>query len=71
MKVYKGEPKRFEPITIVLETQDEADMLWHKFNIGEMDTYTEYCSRKSIDEHNNLRYGMWKMLNGIHKPERE
>lgn len=63
MKVKKEEIKAFTPITIILETEKEAEIMWYRLNkpSGEL---------KCTDE-DNVNYKMWEEYDDIFRPERE
>lgn len=57
----------FEPIVITLETEEEANMFWHRFNNnGDWSTYKKY---ENIND--TVTYRMWEELNRVHKPKKQ
>jgi len=49
MKVTKGQANAFKPVTLVLESQVEVDMLYHLSNISRDDNLYGYCGAHSVD----------------------
>ena len=72
MKVYRTqEEPKFEPITIVLETEDEATMLWNKLNINPdgRAVDTQIMARmQEIRSHRVLNQNMWSSFNNTYRP---
>jgi hypothetical protein len=77
MKVKKGEA--FFPITITLETEEEAEVMWHILNnnrgISEYvrDEFPSYSTSKKLKledgkEIRNIKDMFWKELNAVFKP---
>ncbi len=50
MKVARAK-KKFEPITITIESLDEAHTLWHWLNMDYEQTGREYAKEVGIPEH--------------------
>ena len=68
MKVMR-EGKKFEPITIVLETEEEASFLWHKLNsTGDWYDYTVSHKIRNVE---NMNDEMWDKFSAIYRPEGE
>ena len=66
MKVFRKE-EDFKPVTIVIESQDEFDYLWHCLNISKKviknHSDTEYAFPDEINER-----GLWDALDEIDRP---
>ncbi len=43
------EPNEFQPITITIETADEAEALWHRLNVGVEQRLTAYYQTEGVD----------------------
>lgn len=72
MKVERQRPKeQFVPIVITLETEEEANYLWHRLNIADTDSFDNYRQRKHIDFSVGFSFGMWTELNKVFRPEGE
>lgn len=65
MKVTKEEDG-FKPITIVLETKEEADVMWLCLNVAESTLQDLYGYLRS-NHANKTRDNMWWTLNGVYK----
>ena len=62
MKV-EGKGKEFSPITITLETREEADLMWHMMNCGVDRSLMAYAGEKKLEEDwIFLKTEMWKCL---------
>ncbi len=70
MKVTRKEtPPAFEPIVIVIETEQEAIQLWHILNCGTGESMKDYIKDNSLDFNIGLKDGMWDTLDGEFTPE--
>lgn len=49
MKVER-QPSPFVPITITLQTKEEADFMWHLTNAAEANSLEEYLSRYNVEK---------------------
>ncbi len=69
MKVTQKPPKKtFHPITIVLETEEEAALMWAHLNGGLPDD-SELTQPTGADE---IDTNMWRLLDGIyHAPSEQ
>lgn len=75
MKITRGLPDKFVPVTIVLETEEEVQDLWHILNIGSVMSLVRYVQTEASIEPSNhplgeRRYRMWEKLNSVY-PLRE
>lgn len=69
-------PKEFEPITIVLETKEEASLMWYLLFISNtlLLNYFEYSPKRKAEVQELLKeryttfYHIWSDLDDIHKP---
>ena len=68
MKVYQEGPI-FEPINIIIETEEEAITLWHRLNYGGVSTLVDYKLHKCKfkDEHND----MFMAFNKVFTPDNQ
>lgn len=57
----------FAPITIVLETEEEADYMWHKLNCSR--GFSNYAAEYGYTCPYDIPYRMWEKLDNIHKVE--
>lgn len=57
----------FKPFTITIETEDEAKILWHKFNVSSTRTLKDYYRDEGIDEgiDENAHERMWECINKV------
>jgi len=72
MKVYR-DPKTFNPITIVLETEQEANMIYDVLNISsyQFSSYIKAVSRwETLDEFSKLKTIMWNQFETIFHPNK-
>ena len=67
--------KKFEPITIILETKDEATILWHRLNVAQGKTIIEYYeedwrnrSPELLRLENTNLDSMWSALDKVFRP---
>ena len=59
---------KFEPITIILETEEEALTLWHNLNIS----VTRYKAGNAREKDYICKVSkMWRALDDIYRPLRE
>jgi hypothetical protein len=65
MKVFKSE--EFKPITIILETEEEADMLWHILNVADTDSFKSYREEHRLNI--GSTYPMLSRFDDVHRPE--
>ena len=65
-KITREQPKKeFLPITIVIETEDEAKTLWHRLNNnGDLATYREVHRSWVLDK----SFGLWEALDKVYTP---
>jgi len=49
MKVSRAKTE-FNPITITLETEEEANLMWHILNCGESRTLLDYWEKRGVGE---------------------
>jgi len=64
MKVEQKDVKPFQPITITLETEEEAIVMWHRLNVGMRDYFdrkNEYAHHRRIE--NRVSTPMWELFN--------
>lgn len=67
MKVEKrAYPTKFTPFTITIETEEEAKMLWHRFNCNrDIETYeVDYGAKLR----GNLSQAMWAEIDNVYNP---
>lgn len=61
----------FSPITILLETEEEARLMWHKLNISRQ-LFKEYaklvpeCTKQDLDFDNIMGADIWSQYNKIY-----
>jgi len=60
----------FQPITIIIETEEEAFRLWHLLNTNEsnLDSYALSHNISSLDLATDE---MWRIFNKVYCPEKE
>ena len=71
MKVERKQEKKFEPITITIETEEEAICMWHRLNAGRIslgDYYRQFPNSHIVAD-SNMNYGMWESYNKTFRPE--
>jgi len=56
----------FVPIVITLETEEEANHLWHRLN--NTGDWEKYCGRKGISINDGLDDAMWEALDEVFDP---
>lgn len=62
-------PPKFEPITIVLETEAEAKVVWHRLNCnGDLN---KYCQKRHITKQSIEAEYLWVQLNEVFTPRGE
>lgn len=69
MKVEKrAYPIKFTPFTVTIETEEEAKMLWHRFNCNrDIETYeVDYGTKLR----GNLSQAMWNEIDKVYNPEK-
>lgn len=67
MKVTRNE--KFSPITIVIETEEEAENLWHRFNCN--GDIGNYAAARGWDRLNDSYIPMFDAINNMYKPKGE
>jgi len=61
--------KEFNPITITLESEEEADILWHVLNTGLTRSPEEYVQCYGLTVEEILKKSdMWRVFNVCHNP---
>ena len=72
MKVIREGFKKFLPITILIETEQEAEVLWHYLNMPSGASLEE-CFGEMEDigweEADGIVYELWEQLNETFTPE--
>jgi hypothetical protein len=71
MKVMREPVKPvFRPISIILESKEEADLMWHLLNRGKGENthLAEYFSRHNFKYDSTKEYIMWSSLNDVYDP---
>jgi len=65
MKVTQEKPKIFyRPVTITLETKEEADVLWHILNCSGRKSFEDYCKEEDIPANvDSIHSTLWQKLN--------
>jgi hypothetical protein len=70
MKVTRA--TEFTPITLTLESLEEADALWHIFNNGHHTTLSSYCeSRGGLEGFTETFYRFFSDYDDVHIPAGE
>jgi len=60
-------PPKFEPITIVLETEQEAATVWHRLNCNkDLDLY---CKERGILKQSIEAGNLWEKLDEVYYPK--
>jgi hypothetical protein len=59
--------KAFEPIQITLETEAEAEALWHRLNCPVATPFRDYCEKHRVKE--PWLFGMWNALDNVFTPK--
>ena len=64
MKAKQSEHK-FAPITIILETEEEAELMWHKLNLSHdiLKFQTERWDYKLPNNSRSISQEMWEVFN--------
>ena len=68
MKVIR-EKDKFEPITIVIENEDEADAMWARLNVSVEDVLKRSNRAFDHDTIERLSVPMWKAFNAVYRPK--
>ena len=70
MKVKQNKKSEFYPITITLETEEEADFMWHNLNRNYTESLEDYCKERDIDINrlSGFKNEIWNLLDGIYAP---
>jgi len=75
MKVYRTpEEPKFEPVTIVLETEDEARTMWIALNqpsltLSKHEGVNKIVARHVAQDHWKLSVDMWAAYNEAYRPK--
>ena len=67
--VEKGKPTGFAPITVILETQAEADTFYHRMNMAQADFSSSYSSRKDFVKYDNKSYDLYDLISKVYEPK--
>lgn len=59
----------FKSITVVLETRQEADIIWHMLN--NTGNWHEYTKRKGIGHLQSKVHSLWLTFNASYRPDNE
>lgn len=66
----EGGGKKFQPITLIIETEEEAEKLWHYLNMPCGSSLEEYANdRPFIEEIDTFIYELWKVLDLKYTPK--
>lgn len=73
MKVERITEKKFEPIVITLETEEEAERLWHILNIPMSSSMSDYLNdegmRDTTDAMSNFLLQLFERLDELYTPK--
>ena len=70
MKVSKNTKSKFEPITIVLETKEEADIMFDRLNVNSKEIEDGYAAKYlGVGKIHGIGMSMWHEFDRIYHPE--
>ena len=59
----------YSPITVVLESKEEADLFWHKFNCSRDKAFNDYLRSKKTEIDESCEESMWLKFNVVYNPK--
>lgn len=64
MKIERTKGKEFEPFKILIETEEEALVLFHRLNVSKTKVDEYYKTSGYINkERGDINYNLWKVIN--------
>lgn len=69
MKIERDKAKGFIPITIVLETEEEAEALYAQLHLTTDENIEEYCKRHKLDwKIRQVEFDIWEAFDEVYQP---
>jgi len=65
--IREGKVAKFRPITLIIETREEAEIIWHSLNLPD-GVITSYAGQE-FDS--GQQFKVWKALDNVYNPEEE